>query len=180
MTPATTTDLRFPIGEFNPDAAVSAADLTRCIQEIAAAPAALRAAIAGLSEAQLDTRYRPDGWTVRQVVHHVPESHMQAYCRFKLALTEDVPTVKPYEESEWAKLPDVPRIPIEVSLTLLDALHARWVILLESTSAADFARSYFHPGYNRSYTLSQVTAMYAWHGKHHVAHITSLRQRSGW
>jgi hypothetical protein len=180
MTAATISDLRFPIGEFSADAQISAADRAKCIREIAAAPAALRAAIAGLSESQLDTPYRPGGWTVRQVVHHVPESHMQAYGRFKLALTENEPTVKPYDESKWAELPDVAKTPIAVSLALLEALHSRWVILMENLTAADFARSYFHPEYKRAYTLNQVVAMYAWHGKHHVAHITSLRQRSGW
>jgi hypothetical protein len=180
MTNATKSDLRFPIGEFDANATISAADRARFIREIAAAPAALRAAIAGLSDSQLDTPYRPGGWTVKQVVHHVPESHMQAYGRFKLALTENEPTVKPYDESKWAELPDVRNTPISVSLTLLEALHSRWVILMENLTAEDFGRSYFHPEYKRAYTLNQVTAMYAWHGKHHVAHITSLRERSGW
>lgn len=180
MTAATTTELRFPIGEFDPDAPIAAADRAKRIREIAAAPAALRAAIAGLSESQLETPYRPGGWTVKQVVHHVPESHFQAYCRMKLALTEEQPTVKPYEESLWARLPDVPKIPLELSLTLVDAVHARWDILLHAMTDADFGRTYYHPGYKRVYTMDQVVAMYAWHGKHHIAHITSLRRRSGW
>ena len=135
--------------------------------------------MAGLTSEQLDTPYRPDGWTVRQVVHHVPESHMNAYIRFKLALTEDEPTVKPYDEGAWAKLPDVESTPIEVSLTMLDALHDRWVRVLKEMRDADFARTFRHPqlGLVR---LEGNLALYAWHGKHHLAHITSLRDRKGW
>ena len=150
------------------------------IEEIAAAPAALRSAVSGLTPGQLGTPYRPGGWTVAQVVHHVPESHMQAYGRFKLALTEDQPTVKPYDEAKWAELPDVTRTPVEVSLTLLEALHKRWVTLIRALTPEDFKRSYVHPEYKRTYTLETVLAMYAWHGQHHVAHITSLRSRNGW
>lgn len=135
--------------------------------------------MAGLTSEQLDTPYRPDGWTVRQVVHHVPESHMNAYIRFKLALTEDEPTIKPYDEVAWAKLPDVESTPIEVSLTMLDALHDRWVRVLKEMRDADFARTFRHPhlGLVR---LEGNLALYAWHGKHHLAHITSLRDRKGW
>ena len=133
----------------------------------------------GLSPEQLDTPYRPEGWTVRQVVHHVPESHMNAYVRFKLALTEDHPTIKPYDEDAWAKLPDVAITPIEVSLQLLAALHSRWVDLLRSMQPSDFARTLFHPE-RGLLTLDQMLAMYAWHSAHHLAHITSLRERMGW
>jgi len=179
MTSPGKTDPRFPTGpfQFNPDAT---ADTRRqAIAAIRATPGALRAAVAGLSESQMNTPYRDGGWTVRQVVHHVPESHMNAFTRFKLALTEDNPTIKPYEEDRWVRLGDVPRAPIETLLTLLDALHERWVILLEVMTAADFARPLTHP-VNGGMTLDRMLQLYAWHGAHHVAHITTLRTREGW
>jgi hypothetical protein len=150
------------------------------VARIAAAPAALRAAVAGLSDAQLDTPYRPGGWTVRQVVHHVPDSHLNAYVRIRLALTEDTPTIKPYEEARWAELPDARTLPIEVSLALLEGLHARWVGLLGGLGPADGARQFHHPEHGRLITVDELIAMYAWHGEHHVAHVTSLRARNGW
>lgn len=172
-------DLRYPIGKFtfNPD--VSAEMRRALIGRIAAAPAALREATRGLDERQLDTPYRPDGWTVRQVVHHVPDSHMNAYVRFKLALTEDNPTIKPYDESKWAQVADTARTPVDVSLTLLEALHRRWVVLLESLAPADFARPLVHPDHG-SLTIDWLLQLYAWHGRHHAAHITELRRREGW
>ncbi|HEX6535506.1 MAG TPA: putative metal-dependent hydrolase [Gemmatimonadaceae bacterium] len=173
-------DLRYPVGKFSPVANVDAAQRERWIGEIAAAPAALRAAVAGLSPAQLDTPYRPDGWTVRQVVHHVPDSHPNGYVRVKLALTEDEPFVKPYQESRWAELPDSSETPVETSLALLDALHARWVTLLRAMTPDDFRRGYRHPEYGRVVPLTEVIGLYAWHGRHHVAHITALRERNGW
>jgi uncharacterized damage-inducible protein DinB len=173
-------DQRYPVGKFDVDSPVSPSDYPRLIAEIAATPGALRSAVAGLSRDQLETRYRPGGWTVKQVIHHVPDSHMNAYCRFKLALTEDEPTIKPYDEAKWAELPDSQRTPIDVSLDLLDSLHQRWVILLRSMDEADFNRGFRHPERDRVLTLAQVLAMYAWHGRHHVAHITSLRKREGW
>jgi uncharacterized damage-inducible protein DinB len=133
-----------------------------------------------LSREQLDTRYRPGGWTVKQVVHHVPDSHLNAYTRFKLALTEDEPTIKPYDEAAWAELPDSQQVPIDVSLTLLESLHGRWVSLLRSMKAADFRRGLRHPEHDRVLTLGQMLALYAWHGRHHVGHITALRKREGW
>jgi hypothetical protein len=139
----------------------------------------LRAAVAGLDAAQLDTPYRPGGWTVRQVVHHVPESHMNAYIRIKLALTENEPVIKPYDEDAWAKLPDVVPTSIETSLTLLDALHVRWVTLLRLLDDAQFARAFEHPEWGRV-PIEGAVAQYAWHGKHHTAHITRLRERMGW
>jgi hypothetical protein len=151
-----------------------------CVARIAAAPAALRAAVAGLSDTQLDTPYRPGGWTVRQVVHHVPDSHLNAYVRIRLALTEDTPTIKPYEEARWAELPDARALPIEASLALLEGLHARWVGLLGGLGAADGARQFHHPEHGRLITVDELIAMYAWHGEHHVAHVTSLRARNGW
>ena len=173
-------DLRYPVGKFDWNAPIGEADFPRFIAEIAETPGALRSAVAGLSRDQLETRYRPGGWTVKQVVHHVPDSHMNAYCRFKLALTEDEPTIKPYDEAKWAELPDSQRVPIEVSLDLLDSLHQRWVALLRSMDNADFNRGFRHPERGNVLILSQVLAMYAWHGRHHVAHITSLRKREGW
>jgi uncharacterized damage-inducible protein DinB len=172
-------DLQYPIGKFQWAGSANNEDRRRAIAAIAAAPAQLRAAVAGLSPKQLDTPYRPEGWTVRQLVHHVPESHMNAYIRFKLALTEEHPTIKPYREDLWAKLPDVKPAPIETSLALLDLLHQRWVILLRSLSPADFARTLNHPEAG-AMTLDKVLGLYAWHGAHHTAHVTSLRDRMGW
>jgi uncharacterized damage-inducible protein DinB len=149
------------------------------IEAVVATPARLRAAVRGLSDAQLDTPYRPDGWTVRQVVHHVPDSHMNAFIRFKLALTEDTPTIKPYDESAWATLEDARSTPIETSLVLLESLHDRWVRVLRAMSDADFSRELNHPD-NGIMNLDQLLALYEWHGKHHVAHITRLRERNDW
>jgi len=173
-------DLQYPVGKFDWNTPLSEADYPRFIAEIAEAPSALRSAVAGLSRDQLETRYRPGGWTVMQVVHHVPDSHINAYCRFKLALTEDEPTIKPYDQEKWAELPDSQRVPIDVSLDLLDALHQRWVALLRSMDTADFNRGLRHPEHGRVLTLAQMLALYAWHGRHHVGHITSLRKREGW
>ncbi len=172
-------DPQYPIGKFEWLGAASEEDRRRAIAAIAAAPARIRAAVAGLTPKQLDTPYRPGGWTIRQVVHHVPESHMNAYIRFKLALTEDHPTIKPYQQERWANLADVKSTPIETSLALLESLHGRWVILLRSLSAEDFARTFKHPELGEQ-SLDRTLALYAWHGAHHAAHITSLRERMGW
>jgi hypothetical protein len=139
----------------------------------------LRAAVAELNDDQLNTPYRDGGWTVRQVIHHVPESHMNAYIRFKLALTESEPTIKPYDEAAWAETADVRGTPIEVSLVLLDNLHKRWVVLLKSMSEADFLKQFRHPELG-VVPLEKNLALYAWHSKHHVAHITTLRERKQW
>jgi hypothetical protein len=179
--PKTVPDLRYPVGRFTrPNKALSADERSDAIDAIAATPGAMRAAVKGLNDAQLDTPYRPDGWTVRQVVHHVPDSHMNAYVRIKLALTEDVPTIKPYDESKWAELVDGKSKLIEQSLTLFDALHSRWVFLLRRLKPSDFARTYNHPEWDTPMSLDDAVAMYAWHGKHHVAHITALRKRKNW
>jgi hypothetical protein len=172
-------DLRYPIGKFSFNPAVSADMRRALIAQIAAAPGALRAAVTGLDDRQLDTPYRPEGWTVRQVVHHVPDSHMNAYVRFKLALTEETPTIKPYDESAWAQVADTARTPVAVSLTLLEALHHRWIVLLESLADGDFARPLVHPDHGRI-TLDWLLQLYAWHGRHHAAHVTELRKREGW
>jgi hypothetical protein len=174
------TDLRYPIGRFEPVADIPAAQRAIWIDEIAAAPTALRAAIAGLNERQLDTPYRPGGWTVRQVVHHVPDSHLNAYVRCKLALTEDLPLIKPYDEARWAELGDTKTVDPEVSLRLLDAVHTRWVALLCALTPHDFQRTFRHPEYDHPQTLDETIGRYAWHGRHHTAHITALRQREGW
>src|SRR2546425_5566949 len=171
-------DLRYPIGKFSPVSNPTQEQRRKLINEISRAPAKLRAAVSGLSEKQLNTPYRPEGWTVRQVVHHVPDSHLNAYVRFKLALTERQPTIKPYDEKLWASLEDVRKTPVETSLSLLESLHERWVVLLRSLAAGDFARTLQHPELGIM-TLDALLAMYAWHGRHHVAHITSLRERMG-
>jgi hypothetical protein len=174
------TDLRFPIGRFSFAGENTDRQRREHVDAIAAAPAGLRAAVAGLTPAQLDTPYRLDGWTVREVVHHVPDSHLNAYVRFKLALTEEAPTIKPYDEQRWAQLADTRTVPPDVSLRLLDALHERWVALLRSLTAADWGRILHHPEHDHPLTLDETLALYAWHGRHHVAHITALREREGW
>ncbi len=173
------TDLRYPIGEFTYGGNLTDDQKRAHLDEIAQTPAKLRAAVKGLSDAQLDTPYRPGGWTVRQVVHHVPDSHLNSYVRFKLALTEDEPTIKPYAEDRWAELPDTKATPVEVSLVLLDSLHDRWLRLLRSLTPEDWKRTFRHPEIGPM-TLEKTLALYAWHGRHHVAHITALRSREGW
>lgn len=172
-------DLRYPIGKWERVENPTDAQRSAWIDAIAATPANLRVAIAGLTPAQLDTPYRPGGWTVRQVVHHVPDSHLNAYVRFKLALTEDVPTIKPYDEARWAELADVKATPVETSLALLENLHNRWVVLLRSLAPADWARQFKHPELG-AVSLDGNLQIYAWHGRHHVAHITALRERNRW
>jgi hypothetical protein len=172
-------DPRYPIGKFSYDVPPTAEQRGRMIEEIERLPAALRAAVRDLSPQQVETPYREGGWTVRQVVHHLPESHMNAFIRFKLALTEDQPTIKPYAEKLWAKLPDVESTPLEVSLALLASLHGRLVYLLRSLQPEDWKRSFHHPQLG-SVPLEKNLALYSWHGRHHLAHITELRQRMGW
>lgn len=172
-------DLRYPVGKFEMKSEPSIEEREEFIRGIAATPARLREAVGGLSDEQLDTPYRPDGWSVRQVVHHVADSHLNSYVRFRLALTEEEPTIKPYMEDRWAELTDARAAPVEVSLRLLEALHERWVMLLGSLAPEDFARAFHHPELG-SVSLNRNIALYAWHGRHHVAHITSLRARMGW
>jgi len=174
-----TPDLRYPVGKFKFPDAVSVDERRKFVDQIARTPAELRAAIGGLSDSQLDTPYRPEGWTVRQVVHHVPDSHLNSYLRFKFALTEEEPTIKPYPEDLWAELPDGKSGPVEVSLTLLESLHSRWVALLRSLTESEWKRTFRHPDLG-VVRLDQNAALYAWHGRHHVAHITGLRERMGW
>jgi len=173
-------DLSYPIGRFEWPQAVSAEERKEHIEEIAAAPAHFQEATRGLDDWQLDTPYRPGGWTVRQVVHHFADSHINAYVRFRLALTENEPVIKPYDEKRWAELADARGAPLELSLQLIDSLHQRWVDLLRSFSEADFARTFRHPELPEPVRLDTYLASYAWHCRHHAAHITSLRQRMGW
>ena len=172
-------DNRYPIGKFHFEGPPSEAQRASLINDIEQAPAALRAAVKGLTPDQLETPYREDGWTVRQVAHHVPDSHMNAYVRFKLALTEDVPTIKPYAEDRWAQLTDTQSTPVEVSLVLLESLHSRWVNLLRSLGPEDWKRRFRHPELG-PVSLEKNLALYSWHGRHHVAHVSELRKRMGW
>lgn len=167
-------DRQFPIGRFRYPELVSAAERAEMIGRLASAPARLREVAASLNEAQLDTPYREGGWTPRQVIHHVPDSHMNSYVRFKLALTENEPTIKPYDEGAWALLGDTAATPIETSLALLESLHARWVILLRGLSEAQWKLAMRHP-VNGLLRLDQVLALYAWHGDHHIAHVELVK-----
>lgn len=172
-------DPRYPIGKFTYDPDVTGEKRRARIAEIRGAPRALRGAVDGLSDEQLDTPYREGGWTVRQLVHHVADSHLNAYQRFRLALTEEEPTIRPYDEKRWAELPDARRAPPELSLSLLDALHRRWVMLLGEMKVDDFPRTLRHPEHG-VLTLDRMLQLYAWHGRHHVAHVTRLRELAGW
>lgn len=173
-------DLRYPVGRFSHEGPISDETLHAWIEEIAALPSRMREAVEGLDDAQLDTPYRPDGWTLRQVVHHVPDSHLNAYVRFKWTLTEPEPTIKPYDEAAWAELGDVRAVPVETSLALLEALHKRWVGLMHSLSEADWNRAYYHPADDVTVPLRRAAGMYAWHGRHHLAHLTTTIEREGW
>lgn len=171
-------DLRYPVGKFDRSIEITPELRKELIQTIAELPDQLAAAVKGLSEAQLDTEYRSGGWTLRQTVHHVADSHINSICRFKLALTEEKPTIRPYHEDRWAELADS-KMPVVVSLDLLKCLHARWTTLLESMTDEDFQKPLIHPD-SGEWTVAQFLALYAWHSRHHTAHITSLRERKGW
>lgn len=173
------TDPRFPTGRFVPPDQSTRESRAQAIATLEETPRLLREAVQGLDEDQLDTPYREGGWTLRQVVHHVPDSHLNAYIRLKLALTEPVPVIKPYDEASWALLPDTTAVPIDVSLNLLDAVHTRFVAILRAMKDEDFRREYVHPETGR-HALDHLLALYAWHGPHHIAHITTTRQRLGW
>ncbi len=172
-------DLRYPIGPFKLEEDLSPQRRRELIQQIAEAPRNLRATVKGLNETQLDTPYRPGGWTARQVVHHIPDSHLNAYTRLKLALTENQPAIKAYNEKLWAELPEARTAPIDLSLNLLEALHRRWVLQWQAMQPDDFARMFIHPEHGLR-SLDWLLCLYAWHGRHHTAHITSLRERMGW
>ena len=172
-------DLRYPIGKYAPQP-FSEKQLQEWLLDIKFLPQHLENAILNLDEGQLNTAYRPEGWTVKQVVHHVADSHMNAFIRFKLGLTEENPAIKPYDEGAWAKLSDTKNLPINISLTLLHALHTRWVEVLKNISAEEWNRTVFHPEHKKDISLWYLLGMYAWHGNHHVAHVTSLRERMKW
>jgi hypothetical protein len=174
-----TSEVRYPIGKFQWEDNLSDARRKEMIDQITETPVKFRAAVAGFTEQQFDTPYREGGWTVRQLVHHLADSHMNAYIRFKLALTEDEPTIKTYEQERWAETVDSRTAPAEISLSLLDGLHHRWAMLLRAMSAADFARRFTHPEHGKM-TLERLLGLYAWHGRHHTAHVTGLRERMGW
>ncbi|MEJ2077430.1 MAG: bacillithiol transferase BstA [Acidobacteriota bacterium] len=172
-------DLKYPIGKFQQDPAVTAEKRLQWIQSVSELPAQLRQAVENLSDEQLDTPYRPEGWTVRQVVHHVADSHINAYVRYRLALTEEKPTIKTYDQAAWAELADARSAPIDPSLAIISAAHERWTLLLRSLSESEFARPFRYPE-EGDINLDVTLQMYVWHGKHHLAHITGLRERNGW
>ena len=172
-------DLQYPVGKFKWEGVFTDEQRQALIAQIEQAPAQLRKALAGLTEEQVDTPYRPEGWKVRQVVHHLSDSQMNAYVRFRLALTEDEPTIKPFDQERWATLEDARTAPVELSLSLLESLSRRFVLLLRSRRAEDFARTFRHPEIG-VVTLDNYLGIYAWHGRHHIAHVTSLRDRRGW
>ena len=171
-------DPRYPIGKFSFEGTLTTDQKKQYLNDIEQTPARLRAAVRGLSDQQLNTPYREGGWTVRQLTHHVPDSHMNAYIRFKLALTEDEPTIRPYMEDRWAELPESKQAPIDVSLALLDSLHQRWMLMLRELTDAQWKRTYRHPELGPM-SLEKTLALYSWHGRHHVAHVTSLREKMG-
>ena len=174
-------DLRYPVGKFEPPKTpLNASERDGFIKQIEDTPARLREAVAGLSAEQLDTQYRDGGWTVRQVAHHIPDSHMNAFIRFRLALTENEPTIKPYDEAAWAKLVDSQTAAVDLSLALLEPLHKRWTMMLRALGDEQWARTFMHPEAKAVMNLDRTLALYAWHGRHHVGHITSLRKRMGW
>lgn len=172
-------DLRYPIGEYVPKP-FSKALREEWLADIKFLPQAIEYAISNLGEAQIHTPYRDGGWTVHQVVHHVADSHINAYCRFKLGLTENNPTIRPYDENGWVGTADVTNLPVNISITLLHALHAKWYELLKSLSTEDLQKTVVHPEHKKEFTLWVFLGMYAWHSRHHVAHITALRERKGW
>ena len=171
-------DLRFPIGKFDKSIELTAEKRAEFIQTIKDLPKKIAAAVEGLSENQLETPYRPEGWTVRQTVHHVADSHINSLCRFKLAMTEENPTIRPYYEDRWAELADN-QLPVDISLSILEGVHARWTVLLESMTDEDFQKTLIHPD-SGDWTVEQFLGLYAWHSLHHTAHITRLRERNGW
>ena len=172
--------LRYPIGKFSFNENADEKAVKQWIAAIEQHPSQLRSAVKGLNDTQLNTPYRDGGWTLRQVVHHLADSHLNAYCRVKLALTEDHPTIKPYEEKSWAEMDDAKNLPVEVSLSILEALHKRWAYMLNKIDSKDYEKSVFHPESKREMSVKFLINLYSWHGKHHTAHITSLRERKKW
>ncbi len=172
-------DLRYPIGKFTPKDSHTKEEIAAYILRIETLPSKVEQAIQGLSDEQLDTPYRDGGWTVRQVVHHLSDSHMNAYIRFKWMLTEETPVIKAYNEKGWAETPETKADP-SLSLPLLTALHKKWVVLLHHLSNSDLQREFIHPETKKHVRMDNLIGMYAWHGEHHLAHITSLKKQKGW
>jgi hypothetical protein len=172
--------LKYPVGKFSFNKDAGAAEIAACIAEIEMVPAHLRKAVQGLTNAQLNTPYREGGWNLRQVVHHIADSHMNAYCRLKLAATEVNPTIKPYDENNWAAMKDSLELPVEISLSIIDPLHARMTHMLKNFSKDDWNRTVYHPEAKREMSVNFLIQLYAWHGRHHTAHITTLRARMKW
>lgn len=171
---------KYPIGKFKVPQTISAGDRTKYINDLELLPHQIKNAVSGLSDGQLDTPYRPHGWTIRQVVHHLPDSHLNSYIRFKWTLTENQPLIKAYHEDLWAQLPDGKKAPVELSLSLLESLHIRWVWLLRSLNPEDWKRCFIHPETNKSVPLDVNLSLYSWHGKHHLAHIRSVISTRNW
>jgi uncharacterized damage-inducible protein DinB len=171
-------DLRYPVGEFDKNIEITAEKRAEFVRIIADLPRKISEAVSGLTDEQLDTPYRPEGWTVRQTVHHVADSHINSLCRFKLAMTEENPTIRPYFEDRWAELADS-KLPVEVSLKIIEGIHRRWTVLLEAMTDEDFRKTLVHPE-SGEFTIEKLLALYAWHSRHHTAHITRLRERNGW
>lgn len=176
----TTVDLRYPIGKFQAPQSIEHVNIPEHIAVISQLPKKLREATMALNDIQLDTPYRDGGWTVRQVVHHIADSHVNSYCRFKLAMSEDNPTIKPYFEEKWAEFEDAKSAAVFHSLNLVEAIHGRWVLFLRSLTDDDFKRTFFHPEHKRSNSLFHALALYSWHSEHHLAHITELKKRNNW
>jgi len=173
-------ELKYPIGKYKAPEAINENQISAWIDQINDLPSKLRTAVSGLNDKQLDTRYREGGWTLRQVVHHIPDSHMNAYIRFKLTVTEEKPTIRPYYENRWAECEEAKTADVTVSIDLLESLHRRWVLFMHSLKYEDFERSYIHPEHNKTFTLKEVTGLYAWHGEHHLQHIFMTKQRNNW
>jgi hypothetical protein len=178
MTEQEIEDLKYPIGKLNLPEVIDAAQIKSWIRNIETLPVLLQEAIDGMTEEQLDTRYRPGGWTARQVVHHLADSHLNSYIRFKWALTEDNPTIKAYDESIWADFDDAKSAPVEVSVALISGLHGRWVTMLKGLSMDDLQRTFYHPGYDRTMQLDRMVGLYAWHGNHHLGHIRNVKEKT--
>ena len=173
-------NLKYPIGKFIVPVNISENEIRKYIYDIEKLPTELRELVSDFSEEQLNTKYREGGWTVKQVVHHIVDSHMNSYIRFKLALTEETPEIRPYAEDKWAELEDGKNCDIKISLALLDALHFRWVMLLKSMTKMDFEKKFIHPEHKKEFSLGEATAMYSWHGRHHLKHISGLKERNNW
>ena len=173
-------NLRYPVGEYSPKKDITAGDVARYIKTIEDFPGKVKQAVSGLSNAQLDTPYRDGGWTIRQVVHHAVDSHINSYTRFKLTLTEDTPAIRPYFEDRWAELPEAKTGPVEISIPLLEALHRRWSLMLRNITEKELKRKFYHPESKKEMALDELMGLYAWHCDHHLAHITGLKKRMNW